>query len=136
VGHYQRVGGYPCGEGVAVTIALSLIAKFGRPAVYTQVTEGSFDPSSSSFSTGSTATASVSVVAFPYESREIDGTTILAHDVKCFVAPDAMSAINPRIGDTIAFTGAETVRVVQVGRIYKGTSSELYVLQTRSDANG
>lgn len=118
-----------------MTIALGLIAQYGQTVTYTQVAEGTYTPSSGTFSTGSTATASPRAVVFPYDSREIDGTNVRAEDRKVFVAPDAMT-LTPKIGDTLAFADGTTARVQSIGKIYKGSTSELYILQARSAIRG
>jgi hypothetical protein len=118
-----------------VTIALPLIAKFGQTATYTQTVEGTYSPTTATFSTGTTSTATVSAVVFPYDAREVDGTNVQALDRKVFIAPDAMT-ITPKIGDTITLADGTITRVLNIGRIYKGSTSELLILQARSVPNG
>jgi hypothetical protein len=108
--------------------ATRLLKQFGRKAVLTRKAQGTYNPATSSANQGAPVEYSVTVVTLEYSSREIDGTNIVAGDVRAYV--EAGADVEPAIGDNMTIDG-QAWRVVQPKPLNPGGVVLLYDLQLR-----
>lgn len=99
---------------------LALLREVGEALTYAQDSSGTYDPSTRSYSGGSTSTLSVTGAPVPFRERELEGSSLSRGDLQGVLAATEFVAagITPRTGDRITFQGTayhvtplETVRV-------------------------
>lgn len=107
--------------------AAALLAEFGQEAVITAVGQTRYDPATLTH-TADTVPYRGRAAAFAYRQNEIDGTRIVAGDVKIYL--ERVQAA-PKVGDSIAVNGRDW-RIMDVSPLAPAGYAVLYVLQGRA----
>lgn len=107
--------------------AVELIAEFGMAMTLVRVTEGAYDPATSTQATTS-ANHTATGIKLDYRQSEIDGTMIRVGDQRVFLAPDV--AVTPRTGDKLTISG-ESWQVVQASAAAPAGTVVVHKLQVR-----
>lgn len=81
------------------------IERAGAPAVLTRAVTGDYDPTIAEPDDGGTQVYNTFAVRAEYKNSEIDGTRIVAGDVRLYVSPAL--ATEPAPGDVITFDGVD-----------------------------
>lgn len=89
--------------------AAALIAEFGTTAVLRRSVAGDYDPNFGEVDDNGTQTFTTVGVRTSFRKSDVDGTQILATDVRLLLSPSL--AVTPQSGDVIVFAG-ETYTVV------------------------
>jgi hypothetical protein len=77
--------------------------------------------------------ATVKPLCLPYRSQDIDGSTVLVGDEKCFIRAGELAAVaSPAAGDYLTETGSGLRREVIAARL--DPTGSLWVLQVRRSA--
>lgn len=108
--------------------ALRLLGRFGTDVSITRATAGAYDPETGAVSSTTITWTAKAVRGEPYSAKEIDGSLILAGDLKMIVSADASHDMAP--GDTITIE-AEVWRVVKPNPIRPATVTVAYMPQVR-----
>lgn len=109
--------------------AREMIREFGKPVSITLVTPGVYDPSTSTKSPDAEEVTVTKGVQTSFSNRDVDGTSILATDVRLLVAATSLSR-KPRPGDRVIIAG-ETFGVVNSTAVEPGPVALLYAVQLR-----
>lgn len=116
----------------AATSMLYLLEMMGQQMTLKDVTQGSYDPSTGSYSNTSTDITLSGYVA-DYSLSEINNESIVIGDRKVILATvdtSGASIPTPKVGDKV--TGvAKEVKIVSVRTIYEGTAPAVYICQVR-----
>lgn len=119
------------------------IAEYGAPMLLTQPSEGEYNAETSEVEAGTKKSDGFGVL-IEYEARHIDGTNVLAGDVRILIAVHqrARSALNlaammpePKPGDFVTLAPdtplADTYRVVRPRTLKPGMVPVLFEVQAR-----
>ena len=115
-------------DKVAGPIAQSMIRKFGKRLTLTRVTEGTYNPATSS-TTNTTASETVYGVVEEYTPKEFAAGMVAVGDKKVTLA--AQGITEPSLADKVT-VGSKVYNVVAVGTIFSGDNAALYILQVRA----
>jgi hypothetical protein len=115
-------------DGVMVPLAKNLIADFGGPVPYTQVTE-TFDISTGKTTKTEVVSSQSVTPPEPYKTGRIDGDVIRMGDMKTLIADSGLGFV-PSMGDNLLYSGVEW-QIVAVDPVYSGQLTAMYELQLR-----
>lgn len=115
-------------ERLAKSTAATL-ARFGAPAVLERVVVGEYDTTQGAPDEDSTQLYNTVAVRTAYKQSEVDGTSVLATDVKLLISPTI--ATPPQTGDVIVLDG-ERYTVVSVRAEKPASILLLYTVQARN----
>lgn len=111
-------------------IATSLITEFGETCSFSRNVLGTYDPSTSTSTIGSTTTFSGVCFQDAYNTAELDGSiSIERSDIKLLVSPIATGEA-PSISDTVTFSSV-TYRIMNVDETTTNGVTVLFELQVR-----
>lgn len=112
---------------------LRMLDDFGRDLTLIYVSEGTYNPVTSSLTGGSTSNATVRGYFYNYRLDEVDGSSIVLGDRRLLL-PNIDTSGNPLtepdIGDEVTGSG-DKVSIVSVTKIFSGTSLICYLCQVR-----
>lgn len=83
---------------------LTAVTEYGRAVTLTQVAEGTYDPTTGTYSGGGETDYAAKGMLLGYNDRDIDGMRILAGDRKCILAASGLGIV-PAPGDKITPSG-------------------------------
>lgn len=109
--------------------ARDMLREFGKPVTVTLVTQGTYDPATSAKSHDAEIITATKGVQTSFSLRDVDGTSILATDVRLLVAASSL-ARKPKPGDRVVIAG-ETYGVVNSKAVEPGPVALLYAVQLR-----
>lgn len=109
--------------------AAALLAEFGAPAVLRRAADGDYDTNFAEVDDNGTQVYNTVAVRGEFKRSDIDGTQILATDVRLYVSPSLATA--PLPGDRIAFD-TETFIVVNSKPVKPGAVVLLHDVQCRN----
>lgn len=104
------------------------IEKYGAPAQLQRAAAGDYDTKTGEVDDNGTQVFNTTAVRDAFKRSDIDGTSVLATDVRLYLSPSL--ATEPKPGDVIVFDG-ETYSVVNVRPTKPGTVVLLYDVQCR-----
>ncbi len=107
--------------------ATSILTKFGEDATATRTSGASFNPTTGSYTGGSTTTITGKAVRLNYSKAEIDGEMVQRDDARMYFQAGNGA---PEIDDNILFD-SENYRVMDVVTIAPSDTDVLYELQIR-----
>lgn len=108
-------------------VALSQISDKGRDVTYTQVTAGTFDPTTNTVTGASETDTTIKAVITDFDESQIDGTIIQRKDKQVLITADV---VTPKLEDKIT-DGSVTYQIVNINQIAPGDIVMLYKLQVR-----
>lgn len=112
---------------------LRMLDDFGRDLTLIYVSEGTYDPVTSSLTGGSTSNATVRGYFYNYRLDEVDGSSIVLGDRRLLLPNIDTSGdplTEPDIGDEVTGSG-DKVSIVSVTKIFSGTALICYLCQVR-----
>lgn len=109
------------------TVASDLIAQFGQAMTLLRTTPGTFDPVTGQVTGAVEDSIAVTGIASNFDANEIDGTRILATDVRASLT----AAQEPQISDRLVIGGREHEIVNIVAKNPAGTAL-VYIVQARA----
>ena len=112
---------------------LRMLDDFGRDLTLIYVSEGTYNPVTSSLTGGSTSSATVRGYFYNYRLDEVDGSSIVLGDRRLLlpaVDTSGSTLTEPDIGDEVTGSG-DKVSIVSVTKIFSGTSLICYLCQVR-----
>lgn len=107
--------------------AASILTEFGEDATATRTGGASFNPTTGSYTGGSTTTITSKAVRLNYRKGEIDGEMVQRDDARMYFEAGNGA---PEIDDNILFD-SENYRVMDVTTIAPSDTDVLYELQLR-----
>lgn len=107
--------------------ASALIGSKGLAATLIKVTEGAYDPATSS-SAPATVSLAANVAVFDYKDRDIDGERVQRGDRRVLMSPDVQQA--PEVGDKVNIQSV-VYQVIDVITVSPGGIPVLYKIQVR-----
>lgn len=107
---------------------LRLLGRFGTDVTISRSSAGAYDPETGKAASSTATWMAKAARGEPYSSREIDGTLIMAGDLKLIVSADETHDLEP--GDTITIE-AEVWRVVKPNPVRPATTTVAYMAQLR-----
>lgn len=114
-------------DAIAGKVALKQIAKFGKAVTLIRVTEGVYDPTTSS-STNSEASSTINAVVEDFKPYELANGLAVVGDKKLTVAASGLTA--PNLADGISIDGIRFA-IISLGTVYGGELAALYALHGR-----
>jgi hypothetical protein len=116
--------------------AQEMLGEFGQPATLTRHASG-YDPATSQTTAGDVSldvSATGAGVTLDYRAAEIDGTLVLAGDVRLYLSARAQGGVPmpaPIPGDTVSVAG-KTWRVVRASALAPAGQAVLHDVQLRA----
>lgn len=109
---------------------LTILTQFGRSVTLRHIVAGTYDPTTGT-TTGDTSTDYVLTGALVgYKDYEVNGTSVLAGDRRCFLAAKNMTVV-PNVGDTV-IVGTATYSVINFQTQELSGTVLAYALQVRA----
>lgn len=108
-------------------LADRLLEKYGADAVLSHVTPGTTAADLSGRTGDTTATTNTKVVTLAFRYQDIDGTRIVAGDVRGLVK----SNVDPQVGDVLTVNGTDVYRVISAKPLYPKDETLLTEVQLR-----
>jgi hypothetical protein len=108
-------------------VASNLLKKFGVEVTFTQQTETGFNAGTGT-PTFTTVVFTANAIRSFYDKREIDGTNIIAGDIKLTINNPATI---PKVGDKCAINGSAVQRVMEVTPISPAEENIIFTIQLR-----
>lgn len=109
-------------------LATKLLAKYGEPVSVVTAGEETFDPATGETSSTGSALKQHKGFPYPYTSQEIDGSNVLATDVRVII--NYVEGYRPEVADLVSM-GVDTYRIMRVESIRAQSEDVAYYLQLR-----